>query len=62
MVCLVWFGTHLLDKVVQQGAIDLQADTRTGDDGPVLAQLALHEFRCGVQSVPLLDQIVALEG
>lgn len=62
LVRLVRLGTHLLDKVVQQRAIDLQADARTGDDGPVLAQLALHEFRCRVQSVPLLDQIFALEG
>jgi hypothetical protein len=58
----VRLGTHLFDEVVQQGAIDLQADPGTGDDGPVLSQLALHEFRCGVQSAPLLDQIVALEG
>jgi len=37
------FGPHFLDIGVDEGAVELEAESRHGKDSPVVASSALHE-------------------
>ena len=56
----MWFGAHLLNKIIEESTIYLETDTGARDGGPVRTVLALLELRSRLQSRPPLHQIIIL--